>query len=538
MNIHIPVEKILIDFLKLLKIRVSGRYVEKLILLHPDYPSILSISDVLQRLGVNHAFHRIEKSSLLDLTFPFVLVLDKGKSEMMLVRNEFELEQNKNRLERWSGIVLQAQGGTRLNDRSNNELYAKEKEQRNLSILLVAMALAALITVVYALSPIHSFILFSAVGGIVIGYALVAKELGIDSAIADSLCNRAENSNCNKVLESNIKILGIKPSEAVSAFFLFEISGLLLAQLAPTLQSTLFVILTALTVLTVPIVAFSIYYQAYVAKSWCRLCLIVDGLLIFQALILVGAFVSGETPSRLMPEPVPTISFVVLLTAALALVKYLKSIAHSSQLLGRIGKGGHDVKYSPYVFAHLLRQQKKVESRPFEHEVQLGNPSAPIKIIVASYLYCDPCKKKHDTIHDLISSYPDTISVVIRFVMNENDVVNVQSASAVLSYWLKNIRGRENETEQTWKLIHDWYQIWDLDKFLIKYPLDPENYEEAKRIGLQHIRWTKDIQYTPTFFVNGYQLPREYSIDDMMSMAPAVGSFIAEKSETPELQLN
>ena len=56
-------EKIVSEFLHFLKIPVSKKYVEKIIRAHPDFPSLLSISDVFQRLGVDHRVARIEKNN-------------------------------------------------------------------------------------------------------------------------------------------------------------------------------------------------------------------------------------------------------------------------------------------------------------------------------------------------------------------------------------------------------------------------------------------------------------------------------------------
>jgi hypothetical protein len=38
--------------------------------------------------------------------------------------------------------------------------------------------------------------------------------------------------------------------------------------------------------LTFPIILFSLYYQYFVAKTWCRLCLVVIAILLVQAGVL------------------------------------------------------------------------------------------------------------------------------------------------------------------------------------------------------------------------------------------------------------
>jgi protein-disulfide isomerase len=46
--------------------------------------------------------------------------------------------------------------------------------------------------------------------------------------------------------------------------------------------------------------------------------------------------------------------------------------------------------------------------------------------------------------------------------------------------------------------------------------------------------WIEDtgVALTPTFFINGYELPKGYVIDDLLAMTPALANSIEESIKT------
>jgi hypothetical protein len=68
-------EKIFADYLAALNIPVSRRFFRKQLASHPDYPSLLSVSDTLQKLGIPHGVARMDRENLENLEHPYVLHL-------------------------------------------------------------------------------------------------------------------------------------------------------------------------------------------------------------------------------------------------------------------------------------------------------------------------------------------------------------------------------------------------------------------------------------------------------------------------------
>ena len=68
------------------------------------------------------------------------------------------------------------------------------------------------------------------------------------------------------------------------------------------------------------------------------------------------------------------------------------------------------------------------------------------------------------------------------------------------------------------KAMDDWYNAdkKDYEAFAAQYPMNGELQLQNKKIEYMS-EWCKeiDIQFTPTFFINGYQLPDIYNIGDI-----------------------
>ena len=527
-------EKIVSEFLHFLKIPVSKKYVEKIIRAHPDFPSLLSISDVFQRLGVNHRVARIEKEQLIDLAFPYLIPLDKGNGDILLIKNANSLRQYKDRLPQWSGAVVLAETTAATTDNENNNLYAKESTVSKFTIaIMLALASLLLLSLVNSFTGHIAATLVLSLCGLTVGYLLFAKELGISYAAVDAFCNTGKNSNCDKVLKAEVTLLGINFSDAVLTYFLFQVSALGFSSFFHNSTQPILFTLAAVSFLTLPVVIYSFYYQYAVAKTWCKLCLIVDAILIVQSGILGYSIYAGKvTLVGLSPLMLITLALVALVI--FSGVMLVKTSIEKYEKLSQLGGSGNKVKHTASVFISLLIKQRKINTQPFKPEILLGNPEAPIKIIMASNLYCNPCKKQHEIAAQLINMYPDKVNLTMRFVKSGKEEGSV---GYVLGYWHQTIYGKDDESQKTMNLMHDWFELWDLQKFMKKYQVKPNETEGMKQAA-QHYTWIEEtiVRQTPTFFINGYAMPKEYTIEDLLAMVPSLADSF-NKTENIEMTL-
>lgn len=516
-------EQTVADFLQLLDIPISKRYVQKLIQSHPDFPSLLSASDILMRFGIEHTVSRVKKEELLDLAFPYLLPIQKGMGDMLLIKHVRDLDKNRKDLEFWDGVVLQAENIKLVKDKINNELYKKERKIRGylvgiFSILIISFFALFLNAFNWSLF----LLLLTTIVGSTVGYFLVAKDVGIIYKAVDEFCNAGKNVNCDKVLKADLQLWSISFSDAVLTYFLFQTIGLPVAWIFPTINQGLLQALASISLLTIPVVLFSLYYQYFIVKTWCRLCVVVAGVLIIQLVL----FLPFNFNLLVLNNNISLVSLMILVFLFLSVglcVKMIKTmVERNNQLYNEYS--GNRIKYSIPVFIHLLKQQNKVDLISFEKEILLGDPDSPVKIIMVSNLYCNPCKEKHEVLEQLVTTYPNQVNVAIRFVKSGKDVNKMSAVGYLLGHWLSHVFGKADEQLKTATLLHQWFLISDLEKFRMKFTNEQGDDGDAKQMEAQHYAWAEKagIQGTPTFFVNGFQLPKGYGIDDMIAMIPAL----------------
>ena len=92
----------------------------------------------------------------------------------------------------------------------------------------------------------------------------------------------------------------------------------------------------------------------------------------------------------------------------------------------------------------------------------------------------------------------------------------------------------KTELNYTEKILHDWFHVMDLDKFIDSYKIKGEIDSETIRIENLHFEWIDfaQINVTPTFFINGYELPKSYNIEDLYGLVPALADYFIKVENT------
>lgn len=498
---------------------------------------MLSIVDTLERLGINHNVFRINKDDLTKLEFPFLLFLDdKSGKKGILIRNEKDLNQNKEEVKNWNGVVLQVDNDEGIKNTRNDEIKKSISEAR--SFQLKSKLLAGCGIVLLALALINSFstvntaFILTSLVGFLLGYLLIAKELGNTSEIIESFCKMGKKSNCDKILNSKeAKLFGIISfSDIVIIYFCFQLVAFCFSMALPNAFTSFYPLLLAMSLLTLPVILFSVYYQYFRAKVWCPLCLAVDAVLIAQTAILANVFYNQVIHLNNEVIFYTIVGLVIFGIIGLSVI-LSKDKAEEINHLSKAVILSQRIKYSSDVFTHLLFQQRKIDDSAFNPEILLGNPDAPLRILMVSNFYCNPCKEQHVKIAQLIHTYPEKVAVAIRFVRNGQDFNrSLTTTGYIISYWLHKIYHQSEESSKTEKLLENWYKVMDLEKFIKENLLEgDEKNNESRIIEEQHYKWQEmvGISSTPTFFINGHELPNNYNIEDMMVLTPGLAEYFS-----------
>ncbi|SHG29666.1 Thioredoxin [Fodinibius roseus] len=531
-------ERIVYKYLDYLKIPLSHNFFVELLLSHPEYPSLLSISDVLERLGINHKIVRVEKKNITDLVFPYLLQLDKKGAELNLIKNQKELTSAVETESVYCQfIILKVESTGVIADKENEKWRSKETFLKIQSAIFISAAIALIFSAnINFFSWIHVLLLITTMGGILVGYLLIAKDLGINYEVVEAFCKAGKNSNCDEILKSeDAKLFGrIRFSDAAVSFFVFQliVVGLLIPLLNTNGAASFLWVLSIFSTLSIPIIGYSIYYQFIRASSWCRLCIIVDMILAFQVGIFSYLYYEGIIQMGDGNLQIFLVS-IMLFTVISSFLLLIKANIMKDEESIQAGIKAKRIKNSITVFSHLLFQEKRVEISSFDDkELFVGDPNAPLKIIVASDLYCKPCKIQHEKAKQLVAAYPEKACIIIRLQSRQDDN---RAARYIFQYWLNNIYGEADESSQINKLLHDWYNGMDIEKFMNHYQLDNSVGNKVnENFVVKHTEWFRQEQIyaTPTFFINGYKLPANYNIADMMALIPSVVELFQNKEKS------
>ncbi len=269
--------------------------------------------------------------------------------------------------------------------------------------------------------------------------------------------------------------------------------------------------MSLLNLLALPYIFFSIYYQWRVAKQWCVLCLGVQALLFLEFITSISTGALQSLFLTYQPITISTLSTIITAFILPIITWYLlKPNLFKAEEGKRNKRELMRIKYNPQIFEALLTKQKRIEKSTEGLGITLGNLKATNTIIKVCNPYCGPCAKAHPEIEKLLEEN-NNLKVQIIFMGASNEI------KAMPIKHLLAIAEKDNES-LTKQALDDWYLVKEKDYkvFAEKYAMNGELDKQGEKAETMS-EWCKaiEIAFTPTFFMNGYQLPDAYSIGDL-----------------------
>src|SRR5687767_1508904 len=98
---------IVFKWLQYAGIGVSKKYIDDQLQSHPDYPSLISITDTLDELGIENMSMVVDKERLDELPIPFLAHSPVNGGGFIVINNiEQQIRQDKEFEKNWDGIVV------------------------------------------------------------------------------------------------------------------------------------------------------------------------------------------------------------------------------------------------------------------------------------------------------------------------------------------------------------------------------------------------------------------------------------------------
>jgi len=525
-----PNVKATIAFLKLLNVKVTESTIDETLQNHPDWPSLLCISDSLNKWNVSNAAGKIDVSEIDQLPTPFIaftsseensleIVTEISNSEVKLYSTKLDKPIVNNKtdfLKRWNGIYLIAE-----KNESSGEKDYKRNSRISLIKSLIPFTLFIILLILSFIFLQHNIAMSTIVGkipvyiqytilyaGVIVTSLLLWYETDNNNPLLQKVCTGIIKGNCDAILSGKHSKLCSWLSWSEVGFFYFA-GGLLTLLFAEPLTCSISII-AYLNILSIPYTVFSIYYQGRVVKQWCVLCLFVQALLIFGSInVIVNSLLLPITEIKISSIFKSTLLYLIPVLLWYFLKPYLLRLQEAKNTKREYLR----VKYNSEIFYTLLKMQKEITVSTNGIGINFGNPNATNKLIKVCNPYCGPCAKAHPKIEKLLEEVPDLHVKIIFTTPNLPEYDAYKPVAHLLA-----IASQTDDEKKLRQALDDWYLAdnKDYEQFAIKHPLDIQLNKQGALIESMH-SWCIEmkISFTPSVFLNGHQLPDVYSVEDL-----------------------
>ncbi len=517
-------------YLSLLESKVTKNTVKEEIEAHPNYPTILSLLDTFKYFGINCTCIRSSIESISSFPLPLIApIYYQGKSVYTVIRkidgdllhflNPDSLEFNDISREEFSTMWLtKTMLIGEVNELFFEENFEEKQKVENKQYFIKLFGLISLPFLIF-LYCISSLLLFSdtviinalyiitAFLGLIITVLIAWSILDRDNFLVRRLCKTSSTFNCQITLDStNSKVFGISLTSISFVYFLSIIFLILF-------NTNLLSVIALSSYCAILIIILSIYHQWRILKSWCKLCIYIQIVLICQVIIAftVDLNISLNSTNFLNEYILPI--FTSILFSTLLYNISISSIELITSLKVKI-RSLAPLKNNSLIFKSLLMQGQSIETSlsTINLGVHFGNENSSIKILKVCNPFCQPCSESHSPLKDILRINSNVHIQIIFYTNPSNEL-----ASEVIQHFLaiSEIFGKK----KLWEALGVWHGSHpkNYSKFKTLYPVDSIILQNMKIQIKEMNKWcaVNSIKQTPTYFVNDYELPEEYSIDDL-----------------------
>ena len=517
------IDAAIVKLLKFSKINHNSSIIITELEKHPDYPSLLALSDVLTSLDIENVAFVASFDELADVQCPFIaytlanggelLVVTEVDEHTLTVSNE---RWNKHKLnkeefrEAYSGVVLVAEpSSATANYRST---IGKTLASLRSPFLVTSLALVFILALVFHTSYLSQFswqslllTLFKS-AGLITSILLLVQSVDSNNSLVQAICKSGGKTDCSNILSSNAANVfeGLTWSEV--GFFYFAGTWLLLMFGGGT--PLIWLTLGILNFISLPYTFYSIHYQARVAKAWCVLCCTVQALLWLEFIPLVANFRAAYSSFAALSWGEVSTIIICLLTPVILWV-ILKPLLLKSKEVLPLKQQLRNFKYNTELFNKLLTEQPKYALPAEECSILLGNTEAQNIVTLVTNPNCPPCAEAHHLLNELLEQN-DNIQARIIFKTDHDNPISRHLMA------LNSLPDKEIAKQA----LHDWYEKKqkNYEAWAKAYPVKL-NETEFYNLDRQN-DWCQlaDITFTPTLLLNGYRIPQLYQIPDLRYM--------------------
>lgn len=516
-----------IKFLKYCGISANPQSVIAELDKHPDYPSLLAISDVLTNFEIENSAFRISFDELDTLNCPFIAHSNADGSSFMIV-HQVANDNISISTEKWDKYKISAEefkklygGIVLMAEATGNAVGPLQRASflSNIRVPVIVVSLALLMLLLIASNPgfvsglgwQSIMLVLAKSAGLVVSILLLVQALDKNNPLIQVLCTAGgRKSDCNAILSSKAAQAFWGYSWSEIGFFYF--AGTWLLALFGGGSAAEWKALLVMNVVGLPYTFYSIYYQARVAKQWCSLCCTIQALLWVEFIPLLNANLPLTFNFSAQLKDISAI--VICLLSPVVLWAMIKPLFLKLLQLQPLKDQLRTFKYNTDLFNLMLNDQPKYAMPDESWSIVLGNEEASSVITMVTNPYCPPCAKTHQLLDELLEQNGNVQARIVFTALNRDDDQKTPVARHMMALH------EQTDKSIVKKAMHDWYEEKqkNFETWAKKYPV---KLEEANFYKLDKQRdWCAlaEVKGTPTLLLNGHILPSVYRLPDLKYM--------------------
>lgn len=465
---------------------------------HPNYPSALAFSDTLNFMGVRNDAYELDKEYWDELPEEFIAIVDNSFSLVKKNGAQYSIYSDKAKTLNKEELHKSSTDFVLLFEKAENADKTISSYKPFIYIILGITLLYSVFTQQWyeALFNILSL------AGVYISLEIFNQKFGNTSAVIGSICGDTSGTqvvnSCNKIInQDKTSILGLKFSDFSLIYFIG------IAVLGLFLPVTAFII-KGFTMVSVIAIGYSLYIQALVEKTFCRVCLLIISILITQLLISTLTFQNTFFDSGIV------LLTLLLWTVSFFSVLYINNILTAKETLQKSNAKNLRFKRNYDLFKRELTENEKI-SFSDNQTFSLGSKEAKIHISVVSNPYCGFCKGAHEILESLLKKYPNDLSAQIRF--NYFPEKPNEKYTALLSDFTSIYKNKSQS--DFLNAVETWFENKDENKIknIAGTNTVPEDLSALVQMSVENSN--AGLNFTPIFIINGYQFPDKYDREDI-----------------------
>ncbi len=499
----------------------TNRFLKEKLNTHPEPESLLAISDILAEYKVQSLALQLGEDKMDQIPLPCIVQVSQNPypyftcltrlsedwAEYLDDRGKMIKQRRKEFVKQWTGVTLVVEKGENSGEPEYSQRRKEQLIYQSLLFLLGSIGLSWIISELIQLNNLTSYSLGSIalfiikLLGLGISAILLWSEVDKKNAAITQFCGGGEKADCNSVIDS-FSILGLISLGNLAFAYFFASTTLLLIS---SFSASALNLLGLLSISSLAIIPFSLYYQGVRLKKWCRLCLWISGILVVE--LAASQFLLPDLGWPSFGE-LGLFSFVFLASvlAWISLKPYLIAQKELYNTKSKLAK----VLSNKELFDYFLSTSRKITLSPEGLGIFLKGPNPKYHVLKVCNPYCGPCARTHPLLEQLYEA--GNIDLQILFIPGGGDEIRLKAIRHLMGIASKG------NLEQTRLALDEWYsqEKKDYEAFATNYPLNEELAKQESKIRAM-LDWAEkeQISHTPTIFINGYELPSTYAVEDL-----------------------